>query len=78
MKTEPIKLSQFTNKLHIEMYAHCGLCLAELPPDKSPQKFASISVGFTHVGLQVWCNRHECNIMHIDFQGHQHPAITSR
>ena len=29
----------------------------------------SIEVGFTNIGLQVWCHKHNVNICHIDFEG---------
>ena len=58
-------------------YHHCGLCIKELPPNTSPQEYARIQSGFTPRGVQIWCNRHDVNIMHIDFQGQQHPANTT-
>lgn len=58
----------------IEQYAHCGLCLDERPNNVSPRDWAQLEVGFTDIGLQVWCKRHECNVMHIDFEGQKHPA----
>jgi len=60
----------------IEGFMHCGKCLDERPSDKSPEEWARLSVGFTPIGLQVWCVRHGCNVMHIDFEGRQHPANT--
>ena len=42
----------------------------------SPREYASLEVGFTKEGLQIWCKRHEVNVMHIDFQGQRHPAAT--
>ena len=62
----------------ITTFMHCKLCLAERPDDVSPREFASMEVGFTKEGVQVWCRRHECNIMHIDFQVQRHPANTGR
>ncbi len=72
------------NDNQIQMYFHCGLCLAELKEIQrqlshiSPVEYSRLSIGFTPLGIQVWCNRHECNLAHIDFQGKQHPANTSR
>jgi len=66
-----------TGKLSIISYVHCGKCLRELPADMSPKEWASLEIGFTELGLQVWCKRHEVNVMHIDFQGQQHPARTT-
>jgi hypothetical protein len=53
----------------ITSYIHCGLCISE-------RQRSHIGVGFTAEGLQIWCERHDVNIVHIDFQGSQHPAIT--
>lgn len=71
-------MSEVSNDLAIGAYMHCGKCLEELPSGISPQEWASLSVGWTPLGLQVWCNRHECNVLHVDFEGHQHPADTTR
>jgi hypothetical protein len=66
------------NTLEIHAYIHCGMCLTELPPDQSPREYASYEVGWTKLGFQVWCKRHEVNVMHVDFQGQKHPANTTR
>lgn len=66
------------NTLEIVRYMHCALCLAELPAGESPASFARLSVGFTKLGVQVWCARHEANVMHVDFEGACHPANTKR
>ena len=62
----------------IEAFVHCDNCLSDCPHGKSPRQWASLEVGFTEIGLQVWCKRCEMNVMHIDFEGQQHPASTSR
>jgi hypothetical protein len=53
----------------IKMYVHCKQCM----PDFHNRKYA---VGWTKVGLQVWCETHNLNMLHIDFEGQKHPAIT--
>lgn len=63
---------------NITAYLHCGLCLKELPQGVSPKDWARTSVGWTREGLQVWCIRHEVNILHVNFEGVKHPATTSR
>ena len=55
-------------------YMHCGLCVAEIkegkmPPFTSPKKYARQQVSYTRQGFQVWCTRHEVNILHMDFGG---------
>jgi len=67
-------MTKLTNELQIEGYIHCGKCLDELPEDISPEDWARTQAGWTEQGLQIWCNRHNCNVVHIDFEGHQHPA----
>ena len=63
--------------LGIRAYVHCGKCLDEMPNGTSPQLWADLEVGWTDEGLQVWCRRHNCNVMHVDFESQQHPADTS-
>lgn len=58
----------------IQAYFHCRKCLDERPDNMSPIEFSKISVGFTKLGIQVWCDRHMCNIFHMDLQGHKYPA----
>lgn len=59
-------------------YAHCGLCLGEMPEGISPREYSSIEVGYTPQGWQAWCKRHDVNIVHIHFEGQKHPANTAR
>ena len=55
----------------ITAFMHCGQCIAEWKAggpeviDKSPKEYSDVGVGYTSVGMQVWCNRHECNIAYI-------------
>jgi hypothetical protein len=62
----------------IESYFHCKLCLQEKPPGVSPEQYARLSIGFSPIGLQVWCVRHQCNVVHIDFEEQTHPANLDR
>jgi len=70
------------NNNAIEAFAHCSLCIAEVyggeAPGQSPESYARLSVGSTPRGLQVWCVRHDANVINIDFEGHRHPANTTR
>ena len=59
------------NTNEIKMYLHCRQCLES----GSRGKYA---VGWTELGLQVWCETHEANMMHVDFEGQQHPANQTR
>jgi hypothetical protein len=66
------------NTNEIELYLHCQQCIDEKPKGISPMDWQKIQVGWTQLGLQVWCVRHDCNIMHIDFEGVKHRANTTR
>jgi len=49
-------------------YWHCSDCLTELPsiyPPVSPAEYASLSIGPTKTGFQVWCVRHNKNVANI-------------
>lgn len=60
--------------LSIKTFFHCRKCIAELPPGRSPQNYRRYDIGFTDIGVQVWCTRHNCNVVHIHFEGQKHPA----
>ena len=72
-------MSKLFNELNIVQFIHCSLCIKEgIPDGESPRTWARFDIGWTKEGLQVWCVRHESNVMHIDFQGQKHPADLSR
>ena len=56
----------------------CEACLKEYKnldnPDIALRDYVKVDVGFTRIGIQVWCQRHEKNICHIDFGGNRPPA----
>lgn len=56
-------------KNQISMYKHCPRCLEERPDDVSPRDWARLNVGATKEGVQVWCVRHDVNVMALDFLG---------
>ena len=63
-----------TNEKAIRLYLHCAKCGAERLAELSIKEFADLEVGWTEQGIQVWCKRHNCNVIHIDFEGSKHPA----
>lgn len=68
-----------SNRHKIVQYLHCGLCIHEAVEQKiSPRDYQQVEVGWTEKGLQVWCKRHDCNVVHVDFEGEVHPANTTR
>ena len=58
----------------IVAFMHCKDCVEEIPNGVSPRDWSRIQVGWTKIGVQVWCIRHEQNLVHIDFEGQKHPA----
>jgi hypothetical protein len=61
----------------IKLFFHCGRCLADRPYNMSPSEWSQIEAGWTTLGLQVRCKRCDLNIIHVDFEGHKHPANVS-
>ena len=59
----------------IKMFFHCALCIEELPEGMPPHAYAHTESGWTDKGFQVWCQRHNANIIHMDFEGHKHKVI---
>lgn len=57
----------------IVMFIHCALCCEEVPEGMS--QYQDIECGWTEKGFQVWCCRHNANIIHVDFEGQKHKAI---
>lgn len=49
----------------IQAFMHCKLCLAQLPPNKSPAEYARLNFGLTPHGMQLWCTRHNANVAHF-------------
>jgi hypothetical protein len=51
----------------------CSKCETEFltgqTDSASLQSYSQLDVGFTVIGLQVWCRRHDGNVAHIDFDG---------
>src|SRR5678815_5550202 len=59
----------------ITSYIHCGKCITEWREMKmslrgiSPADYSKTQAGRTEDGgLQVWCNRHECNVAEFTFE----------
>ena len=68
---------EIKNTNEIQSFFHCGSCMGQKPEHTSPRDWSQLEVGYTVLGIQVWCKRCECNILHMDFQGQKHPANLS-
>lgn len=53
----------------IVQFMHCKQCVSTLPPFHSPRSYSQLECGWTEKGFQVWCKRHECNVVSIDLKG---------
>lgn len=62
----------------IEVFFHCRSCIEKKPRHLAPREWVRPEVGWTKLGLQVWCVRCERNIIHVDFENQKHPANMSR
>lgn len=73
-----------SNENSIKMYLHCEMCVKELIAisekygPQSPGLYSRLDVGYTIIGLQVWCRRHNVNVIHIDFKGNNLPYCLTR
>ena len=74
------KIEKEMNEENIEMYIHCGLCIEENKDneDESPQEWSNYDVGWTQQGLQIWCWKHNANVLHLDFEGRKIKADSTR
>ena len=43
----------------------------------SPEEYAQVEIGWTPWGMQVWCLRHNTNVLHVNYEGHEHPMVTT-
>lgn len=74
-------MSHISSDRKIQQLFQCPKCIGELQERANklnqkldPEGYAMLSIGLTDVGIQVWCNRHKRNVIHIDLEGSNHPA----
>ena len=62
----------------IEQPIVCSRCADDVTEGRaglvSMAEYMQLDVGFSSVGLQVWCRRHDANVVHIDFRGCELPS----
>ena len=62
----------------IEQNIICSKCETEFllgsTDSRSLQDYSRLDIGFTSIGVQVWCRRHNANVVHIDFAGQKPTA----
>ncbi len=69
---------RLSNANCIEGFAHCTSCFGQCPAGVTPREWARLEAGLTKRGMQIWCVRCEANLMHVDYEGQQHPVTTTR
>ncbi len=62
---------------YTEVYLFWKQCLQEVPVSMSPEEYAQVEIGWTPWGMQVWCLRHNTNVLHVNYEGHEHPMVTT-
>lgn len=77
-----------SNEKEVRGYMHCGLCVMEYKGLRaknspeidgvSPGDYQRLEVGSSPIGLQVWCRRHDVNVLHVDFEGRKMVANMTR
>lgn len=74
------KKNPVSRKNMIELCIHCKLCVEELKKIKgvSLEDYQRIQAGLTKKGLQIWCVRHNCNIINVDFGGREPISYSER
>ena len=62
----------------IEQNIICSKCETEFllgsTDSRALQEYSRLDIGFTSIGVQVWCRRHDANVVHIDFAGQKPTA----
>lgn len=72
----PKKQESLLAKKQIQGFMHCANCMSRKPDGISPAEWAKLECGWTQQGFQVWCRRCDVNVVHVNFEGQQHPANT--
>ena len=68
MENENLKYSNVSNIV-------CNKCVEELSTlsstDTSLKNYVKFEVGFTSLGIQIWCIRHNINVCHVNFDNNE-------
>ena len=54
-----------TPKNQIKTYFNCRKCFAELPEGQSMREYSRTQTGWTPIGIQVWCVRHDIEVVSL-------------
>lgn len=68
-KSSEVNINRHMPQEDADDFYRCPTCMKEMPEGISPREYSHIEAGFSSRGFQVWCLRHELNVIHIDFKG---------
>lgn len=69
--------SDLPNTFQIKHVLECKRCVDTCPQGTLLPDYMRVTIGLTPYGLQVWCVRHQANVIHVDFRGQRLPANAS-
>lgn len=72
-----VKRSNIPNTFEIKQVFECKRCAETCPVGILLNDYQRITVGLTPYGFQVWCTRHQLNVVHFDFRGQKIPVNAS-
>jgi hypothetical protein len=61
-----VNLDELNGSERIKRYFHCAKCMEERPDGVSPREYGNYEVGLTDFGLEVWCKRHDEEVIYIN------------
>ena len=53
-------------KSEIKAYIYCVECVKDMPDGVPMSEYGRLSIGATDLGLLVWCDRHDCEVVFLD------------
>lgn len=72
LTSQPPRVIPVTYEIRQKFY--CRQCVESCPAFMKLREWVELEIGPTRYGWQVWCRRHQCNVIHIDFCGQTLPA----
>lgn len=77
MVLQNVHKSDLPNTFQIKHILECKRCVETCPHGTLLQDYLRVTIGLTPYGLQVWCVRHQANVIHVDFRGQRIPVNAS-
>lgn len=74
---EEQKFIHVPNTYEILANIYCEKCENDVPYGESIEDYSKLEVGYTELGLQIWCQRCNANVIHIAFNDSEIFANTS-